>query len=186
MQQFKRQTSLFVLAGVFLFQVVAVLGVYVNGAYPRWNGKELLIRTVPVDPRSLFRGNYARLNYDLSRVALTKSTATAKPEAFREGRTVYVSIKPDAYKKYGWKVTSVSLTAPSEGTFLRGTVRRVYGNTAHIRYGIESFFAKKERALELEREMSWRNRDKNITYAKVRVAADGKPSLVDVVVEPKP
>ena len=38
------------------------------GGHAAVDGKEIRVKVVPVDPRSLFRGNYARLNYDFSRL----------------------------------------------------------------------------------------------------------------------
>ena len=34
------------------------------------NGREVVLDVVPVDPRSLFRGDYVILGYDISRYAL--------------------------------------------------------------------------------------------------------------------
>ena len=48
------------------------------GAMPLWTGKEIRVKVVPVDPRSLFRGNYARLNYDFSRLEKAHWRGTRK------------------------------------------------------------------------------------------------------------
>ena len=57
------------------FIVVAVLMqilvlVYMAGEreYILRNGKIIYLRTAPIDPRDLFRGDYVRLNYEISRI----------------------------------------------------------------------------------------------------------------------
>ena len=52
------------LGAAIAFQLVVLAGMVVNAALPRWTGTEIRVRTVPVDPRSMFRGNYAQLGYD--------------------------------------------------------------------------------------------------------------------------
>jgi uncharacterized membrane-anchored protein len=52
------------------FQIVVLAGEYLGAVYPLWTGQEIKLKIVPVDPRSLFRGNYARLGYSISTVDL--------------------------------------------------------------------------------------------------------------------
>ena len=48
----------FAFVAAILFQLVVMAGVWVNGFYPLWLGEEVRLKTRPVDPRDLFRGNY--------------------------------------------------------------------------------------------------------------------------------
>ena len=50
-------------------QVLLLGGMVARAAYPLWAGQEVRVKTTPVDPRSLFRGNYARLGYSFSQVS---------------------------------------------------------------------------------------------------------------------
>ena len=53
------------LGAAIAFQMFVLVGMVVNAALPLWTGTEIRVRTLPVDPRSLFRGNYVRLAYAL-------------------------------------------------------------------------------------------------------------------------
>ncbi|MGQ3282784.1 GDYXXLXY domain-containing protein [Bosea sp. (in: a-proteobacteria)] len=56
------------------------------------SGTEVRLRTVPVDPRDLFRGDYVVLAYPMSIVA----AAPGEAKGVRRGDTVYVTLARDA------------------------------------------------------------------------------------------
>lgn len=159
------------------FQFLVLSGVYVNAALPLWLGKEVRISTVPVDPRSMFRGNYAQLRYEISEVAETEfSDSDPYMKQLRNGEVVYVSLQPGPDGLY--QFTGASLEKPATGVFLRGRVAsRYYSSDVRIKYGIEAFFAPKEKALALEDEL----RDGGI--AVLMVSDSGKARLKEVVPE---
>lgn len=141
----------FGLGAAILFQIVVLIGMVINSALPLVTGHEVKLKTVPYDPRSLFRGNYARLNYEISRI---DGEYFSDVETLRSGEVVYVSLAPGADGLQ--HLTSVSLEKPNTGTFLRGTVDGQYFSVDQpvlINYGIEAYFAPKEEALRLEREL---------------------------------
>ena len=157
------------LAGLFaavLLQLAVLGGLFVYSQYPLWVGTEVRLATVPVDPRDLFRGQYVRLNYALSRQSLPEM------ELPRAGDPVFTLLRRDGAL---WRSDGVRLRKPDgERLFLRGTIRRVSGGELHIRYGIEAWFAAPEEALRLERELA----DGGV--ARVRIAPDGRAALVAV------
>ena len=51
------------------------------------SGTEVRLRTVPVDPRDLFRGDYVVLNYGISTISDAKGE-----RAFQRGDTIYVTL----------------------------------------------------------------------------------------------
>ena len=162
------------LVAAIAFQLVVLVGMVVNAALPLWTGTEIRVRTVPVDPRSMFRGNYARLGYEF---ATLPEGALRRVEGLRPGEVVYVSLEPGDDDEYGF--TGASLEPPAEGVFLRGrlvTVTAPY----RVRFGIEAFFAPKEKALALEKGL------RNGGIAVLMVAASGRAALKDVVPEPNP
>ena len=61
----KIKISTLLLAAI-LFQFFVLTGMVAVAAMPLLSGTEIKIKTIPVDPRSLFRGNYARLRYEIS------------------------------------------------------------------------------------------------------------------------
>ncbi len=76
-----------------LFQMIVLIGMLGNSALPLITGEEVKLKTVPYDPRSLFRGNYARLNYEISRI---DPEYFSDIERLRSGEVVYVSVAPGA------------------------------------------------------------------------------------------
>lgn len=56
------------------------------------NGTEIRLKTAPVDPRDLFRGDYVVLAYPIS----TVETPAGGAGGFRRGDAVFVTLMPDA------------------------------------------------------------------------------------------
>ncbi len=70
----------------------------------------------------------------------------------------------------------VSLEPPPDGLFIRGRVaKRVYDSCYSVRYGIEAFFAPKEKALDFEKKL------RHDGVAVLMVTPDGKAALKDVI-----
>ncbi len=157
------------LCAAIAFQVLVLIGMVAKAALPLWTGTEIRVATVPVDPRSMFRGNYARLDYEFGRLP---EDAFAESQHLRVGEVVYVSLAPGETGKY--EFAAAALEEPAEGIFLRG---RVTDDDVpiRIRYGIEAFFAPKERALKLESDL----RDGGT--AVLMVSGNGRAALKDVI-----
>ncbi len=159
------------------FQFFIMTGVYVNAAIPLWAGKEIRLRTTPVDPRSLFRGNYAQLAYEISRI---DSRVFPQNADLRIGEVVYIILTP-AESGDLYAFSSASLQKPESGVFIRGRIQRRVERGEYeqfrIRYGVEAFFAPKERALALEESLGEGG------IALLRVSDTGKARLVNIVAQ---
>lgn len=165
---------------VVVAQLGVLFGVLGGAMYPLMTGTEVKLKVVPVDPRSLFRGNYARLTYDIS----TISVPTAKEDReVRYNEVVYVKLKKIAGSDI-YEYDTASFDKPAEGIFLRGRVtwRDWDAGKTHFsaRYGIEAYFAAKDRAIELERNLA------SGGIAVVMVASNGKATLKDVIPDSNP
>ena len=154
-------------------QIAILLGIYILAALPLWTGEELRMKTVPVDPRSLFRGNYALLQYEINMI---DNHYFDSPESLRNGEVVYVTLKQGPGEMF--TLDSASTVKPTTGIFLRGRIEGPgWGFPAtfyRVNYGIEAYFAPKEEALSLEREL----RDGGV--AVLMVSAGGKARLKSV------
>lgn len=113
-------------------------------------GTKILLKTQPVDPRDLFRGDYVILNYEISSLDL-KLISTAGKKEFKSGDTVYVSLeKKDKY----WTARTVTANKPDQ-LAIKGTVQYYddYGKILTVNYGIDSYYVPEHQGLELERDM---------------------------------
>ena len=165
----KRSRMIIGLGLAVALQLFVVLGMVGKAALPMLAGTEIRVKTVPRDPRSMFRGNYARLNYEIG--SLPKNMLKAD-RRLRRGETVYVSLKEDGNGLYG--IAGASLDKPNAGIFLRGHIARNYP-PYQVNYGIEAFFAPKTKALELERDL------RKGGVAVLMVTESGRVALKDVV-----
>jgi uncharacterized membrane-anchored protein len=170
-----------------VLQLCILSGMVVKAAMPLWNGTEIRVKTVPVDPRSLFRGNYARLNYDFTslpegvfggsnEIGAGSENIFGPNHELRIGEVVYTSLQPGTDGLYEY--AGASLEPPQEGIFLRGRITGFYPEI-RVNYGIDAFFAPKEKALQLEKDL----RDGGV--AVLMVTSDGHVALKDVIGQPK-
>ena len=146
------------------------------------NGREIELDVVPVDPRSLFRGDYVVLSYEISRF----DGGNVEGE-LAKGRPIYVAIAQDAAGK--WQVRRASATRPAAGAaevvlkgrsdrWRFGPVRQ--GSQVQARYGIESYFVPEGTGKALEKLVG----EKRIT-AVVAVGNDGTAALKALKVDGK-
>lgn len=163
---------------VIVLQIMVLASEYLGAIYPLWTGEEIRLKTIPVDPRSLFRGNYARLRYGISTI---EGKDLSEKKDLRNGEVVYVKLKPGADGLYVFD--GASLEKPGSGLFIRG---RLQGKLSQrnsvmydVRYGIEAYFAPKEKALALEKEL------RGSGVAIIMVAGTGKATLKEVITNRK-
>lgn len=128
------------------------------------DGKEILLKVEPVDPRDLLRGDYVRLGYDISRIEVEKIANLPQGEPTSVDGPVVVRLKKDA-DGY-WRATSAWLgaaTTPASGgeVDLLGEVSSAWsltpGSTITVDYGIERFYVPEGEGLAIEEEMRKRN-----------------------------
>ncbi len=122
-------------------------------------GRTVWLRTAPVDPRDAMRGDYVRLDYEISRVDRSlwrdglAQTAAAAGETKGE-RPVYATLRLDANGIA--EVASLSDRRPGGGLFLRGRLRQPW-DWDRVHYGLEAFFMEQGKAKELE-DQRWQER----------------------------
>lgn len=145
--------------GVLLAGQLAFLGWMIVDRVSLLNSDNVVtLRTAPVDPRDIFRGDYVVLRYDISDIALTSYKGTTD---LARGDTVYVELNKG--KSGAWQAVGIDtkMTPPAEGNhIIRGRITRIdkripgpatkrneprevpcpLCGTARIAYGIESYF----------------------------------------------
>ena len=112
-------------------------------------GWEVLLETVPVDPRDLLLGDYVILNYKIAQIP--------KEYKFGYNEQVYVSLDIDSNNIAN--LNKITYNKPSGGTFIKGKTGRCNTTTPFfktgrcINFGIESYYVKEGTGKELENDL---------------------------------
>jgi uncharacterized membrane-anchored protein len=119
------------------------------------NGTEVVLKTEPVDPRDLLRGDYVTLGYELSQIP--ESEITGFPSAsYTDGSYVYVVLKKAADGLWAKSRVSAEPVADlKEGELLlRGRALSGFtpqsNDSVRVRYGIERFYVPEGEGQEIE------------------------------------
>ncbi|QLF70309.1 GDYXXLXY domain-containing protein [Peteryoungia desertarenae] len=164
-------------AGMVILQT-ALLGFMIESrASILRSGTEVLLKTRPIDPRDLFRGDYVILNYDISDVPIAL-IAGARPE---EGSSQRLHVRlvpgPDGY----WNISEASfetLARASQSVVMTTKPITVYdwlwqGNgNLRVDYGIERFYVPEGEGLVLEEA-----RNEGRLSVAVRVSESGQAQI---------
>ncbi len=146
-------------------QVFLLLGLIGDREYTLRTGTEVVLETVPIDPRSLFQGDYVRLDYKISRMPTNSQVLV--------GVTMYVSLRETGEV---WEASNYNSRKPSdrEEVFIKGVVDR----PGHLDFGIGTYFVPEGTGRLVER-----SRD-----VKVVVSVDGRGKAVikDVLLDAVP
>ncbi|MBM4765210.1 GDYXXLXY domain-containing protein [Bacillus sp. B15-48] len=141
-----------------LVPVVILVGMTVTPLYTLLNGDEVILRTIPVDPTDLFRGDYVSLKYEAEEIpsSLVEKEVRQKLDTGMYNIEVYVSLElQDAVHV----PTKVSLIKPDTDLYLKGRLSyigptwdgRIEGKeVAFIRYSLDKYFVEDNTGLELE------------------------------------
>lgn len=136
--------------------VVLMLLVFIGPMIVMATGKTVYLETEKMDPRSLLRGHYAILGYQVAQNVLPISIGTASRET---GKPVYVVVTTDRPAQF----VNVTLSKPELKAGQACIVGRARGNQRWRRFGegeirmesvdfpqIAQFFASKDDAKSLE------------------------------------
>lgn len=166
---------------VVLLQTAALIAMVGMKQHTLNTGTPVLLETEPIDPRSLFSGDYVILNYKISALDLNK--LGGDKHEFKSNETVYVTLKPG--KPY-WEPIGVAheISPPDSGNVvIKGKVDWVSDNRWNVttqkeeagkflraHYGIENYFVPEGEGQDIERRVV----DGVDQKIDVRVAVDAK------------
>ena len=130
------------------------------------SGTEIVLQTVPVDPRSLLQGDYAILDYEIARL----------PDwmyGFSVGRTVYVALQEE---RDAWTSSAYSQERSHVAgeVFIKGRIDR----RGHADFGIGTYFVPEGTGRIIERAQD--------VKVVVSVDGDGNAVIKDVLVDGEP
>ena len=131
-------------------------------------GPTVWLRTAPVDPRDLFRGDYVTLGYEISTIPAPKfgpglkthmaDLAKRKAAGQYSGRSreivLYATLQVHPESGVA-QIATADLTPPASGLFIKGRVR-VYSSPRQpsltgVAYGIEAYYVQQGKGNELQR-----------------------------------
>ena len=162
-----------------VLQVLVLVFMAGKREYVAATGTVVHLRTAPIDPRDLFRGDYVRLRYEASIVPLARASADVAKQIKKHatGDTVYASL---ANGEGGLaEVTGLSTIRPESGIFLKGRLAQPWQfgialpNTAAVEYGIESYYVQQGKGVELEKQQGTRATIQTPLEMEVAVGGDG-------------
>lgn len=119
---------------VFMVSAIALLAIPKQQVLNE--GERIFLKTIPVDPRDPFRGDYVTLRYDISTLDVP----------FEDGvQTVYVALSRsgDYYSAVDY------FLEPPEGVYIKGQANIMNGH-ASLTYGIEQLFVPEGTGKDLE------------------------------------
>ena len=185
--------------GVLLAGQIAFLGFMIADRVTLLNSNNVVsLKTEPVDPRDIFRGDYVVLRYAISNIALTAYKGTSD---LSEGDTVYVELSENKTGKWHAVALDTKMMEPAKGNhIIRGRITRIdkrspqltperkkpreapcpLCGTAHIKYGIESYFVPEGEGRDLENA-----RDSQALTVNVALAGDGEAAIKSLALDGK-
>ncbi|MBZ9965623.1 GDYXXLXY domain-containing protein [Mesorhizobium sp. BR1-1-2] len=149
------------------------------------NGKDVLLKIEPVDPRDLLRGDYVMLGYDISRIPVKMIANIPPGKLSSDDTSIVVRLKKDA-DGYWTPSTAWFGTAPTpagadeadiRGHVAEGWDLRGEGMTIAPDYGIERFYLPEGEGTAIQNDM--RVRPFGIRLALARDGTAQIKALVD-------
>ena len=112
---------------IVLAQVLLLIGVISQREYSLRHGTEVVLQTRPLDPRSLFQGDYAILAYEISR--------PPREGQYSQGDSVYVYLKegPESW-------SGVRYRRESDNSDKRPFIKGRMGDRGDIDFDIGTYF----------------------------------------------
>jgi uncharacterized membrane-anchored protein len=133
-----------------LFPAIILLAFIGYNYYTLNTGEEILLKTAPVDPRDIFRGDYVNLRYEISTLDLSNISRDGN---FNYGDDIYAVLwKGEKF----WNVRTVFHFKPSlqsNEVCMKGKVTNQFNNNLIVNWGIESYFVPEGKGLEIEKDI---------------------------------
>ena len=132
---------------IVLIQAAVLLFMVYDRAQTLETGTQVFLKTRPVDPRSLFRGYYVDLDYEIGRLTIADLEGDGQ---FERHQPIFVTLET---RGDHWGATGIYTTHPrviGAQVVIKGTVDWVTDETVSIGYGIDSYFIPEGDGQEIE------------------------------------
>ncbi len=146
-------------------------------------GTDVYLRTAPIDPRDIFRGDYVRLRYEISDISIRQSQGTLadKETEKPKGSKVYtvIALGEDGIAE----LKHITDSKPDDGIFIKGRFsyrwrpKVSHNNAFNIKYGIEAYFVEQGKGLEMEKKRGSRTEIQIPLEMNVAIGSNGTPVI---------
>jgi len=144
-------------------------------------GTKVLLQCLPIDPRSLFSGDYVILNYEISQIdkdIISKSGITETDKL--NNKAIYVALTPKSGGKY-YTVSEVALDIEilkkHYPVIIQGRVEYA-SDTLQVKYGVESYFVPQREGRIIEESL----RDVSV---EVSISENGESAISKLFIADK-
>jgi uncharacterized membrane-anchored protein len=143
------------------------------------SGEKVILKCEPVDPRSLFSGDYVILNYTISSID-TKSLKVYGESDYKKHDYIYVALQKNS--KTGVHDAAAVSRNISElrkdyPAVIKGRVKNSW-DLINIKYGVESYFVPQGEGLVIEKDLE------NVTV-EVSVTEKGESAITRLFISGK-
>jgi uncharacterized membrane-anchored protein len=123
-------------------------------------GTTVYLRTAPIDPRDIFRGDFVRLDYEISRLGVSAMRGTLKEHLLDRDKVVYAALSQGADGLA--HLDYATDKEPDQDLYVRG--RLIGGGrfsagtgSGRVRYGIEQLFVEQGTGRAIEKHRGGRD-----------------------------
>ncbi|MGD2186418.1 MAG: GDYXXLXY domain-containing protein [Desulfobacterales bacterium] len=141
------------------------------------SGKVIHLRTAPIDPRDMFRGDYVRLNYEISRIPVRMIKNADDVTEIKKGTKIYARLKKNPNGLY--ELVGADLKKPEADLYLTGRIPYPYrklqrGNPVWVNYGIEAYFVEQGKGRDIEKRQGSRTQIQVPLEMEIAIGPNGK------------
>ncbi|SDN36902.1 Uncharacterized membrane-anchored protein [Fictibacillus solisalsi] len=131
---------------LIILQVLVLFGIAGSYYGVDYFGKEIQLKTKPVDPTDVFSGDYVSLNYEIS----DAPDSLWKGEPIKEPTPVYVVLAPENGKYHIEKLTNRSPDVSGSQVYLKAKATPSMVGMLHLEYGLERFYVEENTGKKFE------------------------------------
>jgi len=187
-QMLRRKLNPVLAAGLSILVLIGTLSTMLLGrAAILRDGSEIILRSAPVDPRDLMRGDYVQLRYESVSQVDGALFSGIWPE---QDRFMPLWLTLETGEDGLATVKSISLDKPDDGTadtvYLKSKPVKLSGDDANrfrhmiisLTFGIERYYVPEGEGRDIEDA-----RNAGRTTVAVRVSADGQPQIARLMID---
>lgn len=176
--------KVYLITAIIVSQILFLSGMIIYHSTKLSSATRVILKTVPYDPMSMFRGRYVNLRYEISSLP-RKLLKDAAVEDIKGGEDLFVKLKKEGSI---WVADSVYKKRPDVkgDIYIRGRLRDYWFSRDDyelvLEYGIESYFLNEESAKEVDKanlgggnwEESQKRREENLAKLDAETRRIGK------------